>query len=98
MALDFSRMETAVTRNDTVDGSAVELINSIPQLIREAIAADDVGDATNLNALADRFEASSDRLAAAILANTPQAPGGETGGGETGGGEPTPTPEGGATA
>lgn len=90
MALDLSRVEAAVTRNDTVDGSATELINSIPQLIRDAIAADNLTNATNLNALADRFEASSDRLAAAVLANTPSA--GE-GGGDTGGGEVVPAPE-----
>lgn len=82
MALDFSKMEAAVERNDTVDGSAGTLIDSIPQLIRDAIAADDVTDASHLNALADRFEASSTQLAAKVVANTPSAPGG----GETGGG------------
>lgn len=78
MALDLTRIRAASARNTTVDGSAKELISKIPQLIRDAIAADDVEDATNLNALADEFEASSDSLAAAITENTPAAGGGGT--------------------
>ena len=79
MPVDLTRIRAAAARNTTVDGSAKELINKIPQLIRDAIAADDVEDATNLNALADEFEASSDSLASAVTENTPAATGVITG-------------------
>lgn len=79
MAVDLTRIREAVSRNTSVDSSAIEFIRSVPQLIRDAIAADDVQDATNLNALADEIEASTDSLAAAITENTPA----EGGGGES---------------
>lgn len=82
MAVDLTRLRAATARNTTVDGSAIAFIRGVPQLIREAIAADDVEDATNLNALADEIEASTDSLAAAIVENTPAAGGGGEGGGE----------------
>lgn len=83
MALDLTKIKAAVARNRTVDGSAMEFIRNVPQLIRDAIAADDVTDATNLNALADDIEASTSELEAALTANT--------GGG---GGSTPPPPEG----
>lgn len=70
MALDLTKIKAAVARNRTVDGSAMEFIRNVPQLIRDAIAADDVTDATNLNALADDIEASTSELEAALTANT----------------------------
>jgi hypothetical protein len=76
MAVDLTRIRAAVANNRTVDGSAVALLRGIPQLIRDAITADDVEDATNLNALADDLEASSADLAAAVTENTPAAGGG----------------------
>lgn len=95
MAVDLTRVRAAVARNRTVDGSAIEFIRSVPQLIREAIAADDVEDATNLNALADDIEASTTELASAITENTPAATGvitGDRSGGEGGGSEPPANP------
>lgn len=83
MALDLTKIRAAVSRNTTVDGSAAELIRSVPGLIRDAIAADDVTDAAHLNELADSIEASSDSLAAAVAEHTPAAGGG---GGEPSGG------------
>lgn len=74
MAIDLSGLEAEVTNNDTVDGSAIALINGVAQQIEDAIAADDIADATNVNALAARLRASSDALAAAIAANTPAEP------------------------
>lgn len=88
MAIDLSKLRNAVSRNTTVDGSARELLNRIPQLIRDAIAKDDIGDATNINALADELEASNDGLAADVVANTPAAEEPPAGGGEPGPAEP----------
>lgn len=85
MALDLARIRASVARNTSVDGSAREFIRSVPQLIRDAIAADDVQDATHLNALADEIDASSDSVVAAITENTPAAGSGSAEGGTTGG-------------
>lgn len=74
MAVDLTKLRAAVARNTTVDGSAIELLRGIPNLIREAIAADDVTDATNINALADEIETSTTSLASAITENTPTGP------------------------
>lgn len=74
MAVDLSGLEAEVTNNDTVDGSAIALINGIAQQIADAIAADDITDATNINALVGRLRTSSDALAAAVAANTPTPP------------------------
>lgn len=80
MALNFDELTAEVTRNRTVDGSAAALIRGIAQRIQDAIAADDVADATNLTALVADLRSSSDDLSAAVSENTPAAP--------------TPTPEG----
>ena len=40
MAVDLTKIRAAVARNTSVDGSAAELLRSIPSLIRDAIAAD----------------------------------------------------------
>lgn len=74
MAVDLSALQAATARNATVDGSAVELIRGITQRIKDAIAADDIGDATNINALVAELEASTDSLASAVSENTPAAP------------------------
>ena len=73
MPIDLTRVRAAVARNTTVDGSAREYIRSVPQLIRGAIAADDIEDATHLNALVDEMEASTDGLVSDLTANTPAA-------------------------
>jgi len=74
MAVDLSGLQAAVARNNTVDTSASELIRGIAQRISDAIAADDISDATNINALVTELNASSDSLAAAVSENTPAAP------------------------
>lgn len=86
MALDLSATEAAVSRNETVDGSAEALIRGINQQIKDAIVADDLQDATQLNALVAKLDESTSRLAAAVAENTPQQPPEGGGGGETGGG------------
>jgi hypothetical protein len=50
------------------------LIRGIAQRISDAIAADDITDATNINALVTELNASSDSLAGAVSENTPAAP------------------------
>lgn len=89
MAVDLSGLQAAVARNRSVDDSAAAMIRGIAQQIRDAIAADDIGDATNINALAAELESSTDNLAGAVSENTPAGGGGTgEGSGETGGGEP----------
>lgn len=78
MALDLSELQAEVSRNRSVDGSAAALIRGIAQRIQDAIAADDVTDATNLNALVTDLRSSTDDLAGAVSEGTPAAPGGET--------------------
>lgn len=73
MAVDLSGLQQAVARNNSVDASAAELIRGIAQRIQQAIAADDIADATNINALVTELNASSDTLASAVSENTPAA-------------------------
>lgn len=89
MAVDLSGLQSAVARNRSVDDSAAELIRGISQRIKDAIAADDVADATNLNALVTELDSSTDSLAGAVSEGTPAAPP-VPGGGEPGTAEPTP--------
>lgn len=77
MAVDLSGLQAEVARNSSVDASAVALINGIADKIAAAIAADDVADAANINALVDELRASTDGLSSAVTANTPAEGGGE---------------------
>jgi len=70
MAVDLSALEAAVANNNTVDASAIAVIEGITQQIRDAIAADDLGDSEAINALVASLEASTTSLAAAVSANT----------------------------
>ena len=74
MAIDLQGLRDEVARNRTVDGSAAAVIRGIAQRIADAIAADDVADATNLNALVTDLRSSTDDLAAAVSENTPAPP------------------------
>lgn len=89
MAIDLSELQAEVARNRSVDGSAAALIRGIAQRIQDAIAADDVTDATNLNALVTDLRSSTDDLAGAVTEGTPSE-----GGGTTPTPEPAPAPEG----
>jgi len=80
MAVDLTGLRDAVARNNTVDASAVELIRGIARRIEEAIAADDIGDAANINALVTELNSSTDSLAGAVTEGTPTSGGGEGGG------------------
>lgn len=83
MPTDLTKVQAAVARQKTVKDSAVAFIRSVPGLIRDAIAADDLTDATNINALADDIESHSTEIEGALTENTSEG-GGETGGVVTG--------------
>lgn len=74
MAVDLTGLQAAVARNKSVDDSAAELIRGISQKIKDAIAADDIADATNINALVTELDSSTDSLAGAVSEGTPAAP------------------------
>jgi hypothetical protein len=71
MAVDLSKITASVEKMSTVKSSVLAFVSSVPQLMRDAIAADDATDATNINALADRLEAEASEITAAITAGTP---------------------------
>ena len=77
MPVELTALQNAVSRNKSVDDSAAELIRGISQRIKDAIAADDMSDATNINALVAELDSSTDTLAGAVSENTP-AEGGTT--------------------
>ena len=74
MAVDLSALRAATARATTVDSSAAAIIRGIVQQIKDAIAADDLQDATAINELVTSLEAGTDDLAAAVSENTPAAP------------------------
>ena len=65
---DLGPLTAEVTRNTEVDDSAVALLNGLSAKIVEL-----KNDPVALQALADQLKGSSDKLAAAIVANTPAA-------------------------
>jgi uncharacterized protein with PIN domain len=65
--IDFSRLEAAVSQDETVNGSAATLLAQLSQMIRDAAAQ----GTDAVNALADRLDAQQAALAAAVEANTP---------------------------
>jgi len=75
---DFSQLQAEVTRNKSVDDSAIALISGfqtrLDQAIADAVAANDGADLTALTSLSAELSASSDALAGAVSANTPAAP------------------------
>jgi hypothetical protein len=81
MAVDLTKLTAAAEKITTVKGSVLAFLSGVPQLIRDAIAADDAGDAVNLNALADKLEADAVEITTALAAHTPAEP------------EPEPVPE-----
>lgn len=69
MALDLSALEAELTRDDSVTDSAVTLITA---LMAEVEA--NKGNPAAIQAIVDRVRTSTDKLAAAVLAGTPQPP------------------------
>lgn len=68
MATDLSRITSEVTEIGTAVDSAVALLGELAQLIR-----DNATDPAALNALADTLDSKGNELAAAVVANTPEA-------------------------
>lgn len=62
-------VRTKVAKVETVEQSAVVLLNELAQMVRDA--ADDPAE---IQAIADRLESTSTALADAVTANTPAAP------------------------
>jgi len=65
---DLGPLTAEVTRNTEVDSSAIALLNGLSAQIAQL-----KNDPVALQALADQLKASSDSLAAAVVANTPAA-------------------------
>lgn len=88
--LDLSALEAAVAENDTVDGSAITLLD---QLMAEVEA--NKGNPAAIQAIVDRVRSANATLAAAVARNTPASPETptDTGGEDTGGEETSETPE-----
>lgn len=69
MSVEIDRLTASVTALTTVDDSLVALVGNLAQAIR-----DNASDPVALNALADKLDAESTKVAAAVTANTPAAP------------------------
>jgi len=69
MALSLDDITQKVTTIETVDQSAVTLIQQLAEMVRNLQPTQDA-----INALAGRLDASATALAAAVTANTPTAP------------------------
>lgn len=69
MSAELDRLTTEVSENNSAIDSAIVLINGLAQQIRDLAT-----DPAALNALADSLDAKSNELAAAVAANTPDAP------------------------
>lgn len=69
MANELDRIESEVTDISGAVDSAVALLDKLAQLIR-----DNAGDPARLNKIADDIDAKGNALAAAVVANDPDAP------------------------
>ncbi len=69
MTAALDRLTASVEKNTSITASAVALISTIASEIRN-----NVDDSDALNGLADKLDARSAELAAAVAANTPQGP------------------------
>ena len=70
MASDLIVLQEQVSKVETVDQSAIVLIQGLAEQIAEL-----KNDPAAIQALADRLNASATALASAVTANTPAAPG-----------------------
>ena len=76
MSQELDRLTAAVERNTSVDTSVVALVEGLAQQLRDMAAnATELADMkAAVTSLADELEASSDKEAAAVAANTPTPP------------------------
>jgi len=72
-------LQTQVAANTSVEGSALALIQGLASQLTAAIAASPNPD-SSLVALSAQLSSSATALAAAVVANTPAAPGGPAAG------------------
>lgn len=68
LSAEIDRLTASVTALTTVDDSLVALVGNLAQLIR-----DNAADPAALNSLADKLDAESAKVAAAVTDNTPAA-------------------------
>lgn len=73
MNAELDALTAAVAANTTVTGSAIELLTGLHAKILELLAQE-VIDPAAVQALADGLSADTQKLAEAIVANTPAAP------------------------
>lgn len=70
----LNRLAASTAAMTTVAESAVGVIQGIAQTVRDAVAAAENGDNSQIEGLADSLDAEAGKLGAAITANTPAAP------------------------
>lgn len=71
MAVDLAKLTAASERITNARDAVLAFIQGVPGLIRDAVAKDDITDATNINALADKLESDAAAITDAIVAGTP---------------------------
>jgi cell division septum initiation protein DivIVA len=69
MSAELDRVEAQVKNNTDAEQSAILLLGQLSDLIRQ-----NATDPARLNKMADDLDASKQKLAAAVVANTPAAP------------------------
>jgi hypothetical protein len=73
MAVDLTGLRASVSNATIVDASGAALIRGISQLIKDAIAADDLQDSAAINEVVTLLDGGTTDLAAAISEHTPVA-------------------------
>ena len=73
MAIDLTGLRASVSNATTVEASGASLIRGISQLVKDAIVADDLQDATAINEVVTLLDGSTADLATAISEHTPAA-------------------------
>jgi hypothetical protein len=73
MAIDLANLEAQVARNTSVDESVKTLVAGLAAQIAELKAGADPATQAKIDALVATLTADNDALAAAVVANTPQA-------------------------
>lgn len=71
MSAQMDALIAATSKNTTVIESAITLLTGLKAALDQAIAS---GDPAAIQAVADTLGSESDKLAAAVAANTPAAP------------------------
>jgi hypothetical protein len=74
---DLDAVLADVTEEDTIIDSVITLLNGVEQQLKDALAGATISPAVQakIDAVFDKVEASKTKLSAALVANTPAAPG-----------------------